>query len=201
MNTIISNWRNKQIKLHIDEPGLAKNDCAVLAVAMLHEGLGVWNIEDLRLYQYGAATPHFCVRAEKYWSTWTAPTLSLATRAREIIRQRFPEPVESDGLTLQWCTFDGLVRGKTPADMGVGKHMQNPAPLLHTKKEVATILTGIAKFWEESDISELDPNVRALASAVKIENPWRQAGESELRFLMMETGKATEARMPSKMRR
>ena len=184
MKTTIRGWRNQHFKLVIDEPGLAPDKCAVLAVASLYEGLGVWTVEDIRLREHGIASPYFSVGADDYWAQWTAPNVEAAILAKGMIKESFPLTSNDSELDLNWCTFDGLVRGKTTEEAGVAKHMQNPAPLLHSYSEARAILRDIAEFWASWPHSESDTDIRQKVSATKIDNPWRQLREGDLRFSM-----------------
>lgn len=173
MKTLIQSWRNKQLKLVIDEPRVAPDKRAVLAVAELHEGLSVWTITDVRLAQYRTASPYFNVGADHFWASWTAKDADQLQRVRGHLRETFPQKPGGE-LGLDWCTFDGIVRGKTPAEMGVAAHLNNPAAVLHKLQDVRAYLDELQEFWGNWPHSERDPDIREKASALKIHNPWRQ---------------------------
>ena len=186
MKTKLYNWKNRQIKLIMVEKGLKPDDCAALAVATLHEGLGVWNIEDVRLTQYGQASPYFCVGADQYWASYTAPDIEKAKIARSLIKEEFPRKEGASELKIDYCTFDGHVRGKTPTEMGVETHVRNQSPLLHTMAEAKEYLNNLVKFWDAQPFNANDPDARGKASEVKIENPWRQVRDLMMTMNLME---------------
>ncbi len=173
MKTRFSSWRNRQLKLHIDEPGVPKSEQAVVAVAELHEGLSAWVIMDVRLGQYARPGPYFNVGADGFWAKWTAKDDVEAGFVRAQLRETFP-PQSAAPLEVEWCTFDGIVRGKAPDELGVAKHIVNPAAVLHRYRAVRSYFEQLQTFWAAWPHSERDPDIRAKVSAVKIPNQWRQ---------------------------
>ncbi len=176
MKTIILNYKNQQLKLAINEAdsGRNKKDFAVLAVATLYAGLGVWTIEDIRLEQHSLASPYFNIGAEKYWACYAAPDIDTANIARGLIKEQFPKSDDSDQLEIDYCTFDGIVRGKTPQEMGVASHLNNLSASLHKRSDVDLYFEELISFWDNQLIKEGAPNAREEASKVKINNPWLQ---------------------------
>lgn len=176
MKTALRSFKNQQYKLVIDEPGLKPNEKAVVATMELYEGLGVWTLTDLRIKLYAQAGPYFTVSADHFNAHFMAKTPEAARIARRLLR----ESVHSNGLDnplVQWCTYDGIVRGRTPQEMGVQASFMNNHSFLHTRKEGMAHMDEIVQFWAQSGISESDPEVRNKASALKINNPWRQLSE------------------------
>lgn len=181
MKTVVQGWRNQQFKLVIDEPGVPSNKRSVLAVAELYEGLSVWTITDVRLAQHGKASPHFSVGAEHFWASWSANDEDELRRVRSNLREFFPQKPGGE-LDLYWCTFDGIVRGKTPAEMGVAAHLNNPAPVLHTLQEVRAYFSQLKAFWADWAHSEQESDIREKASAMKVHNPWLQPSSTTIAF-------------------
>jgi hypothetical protein len=183
MKTSIQSHRGRQYKLVIDEPGVERNEKAVLAVMELYEGLGVWTLTDLRLAQHHKAGPWFNIGADEYHARYAAPDENYVKFAHSLLRETNDS---SDPLVVSWCTFNGIVRGKTPEEMGLSSRFLNTIPRLHTRKEGLDRLEAMKQFWLESGLNETDPDVREKASAIKIDNPWRQPSQYELSWDVME---------------
>jgi hypothetical protein len=186
MKTALHSYRNQQFKLVIDEPGVARNEKAVLAVMELYEGMGVWTLEDVRLHQHAHVSPWFTVGAHHFHASYQAPTARAAQVARGLLRECAPVSEKNNRL-IEWCTFEGIVRGKTPAEMGIQSIFMGDFPKLHTRKDAMEKMQAIADFWEQSGLSETDPDVREKASLVKIENPWRQPTDMGLAMMVDKT--------------
>jgi hypothetical protein len=192
MKTALQSYRNQQIKLVIDEPGVPRNEKAVLAMMEIYEGAGVWTLVDVRLHQHGQVGPWFDVGAHHFHANYQAPNARSAELARGLLRECTPSLDRKNPL-VQWCTFEGIVRGKKPSEMGVSSCFITDDAKLHTRKEAMAHMETIAKFWADCDISETDPDVREKANSVKIENPWRQPTDIGLAMLVDKTMGVVEA--------
>ncbi len=186
MKTALHSFRNQQFKLAIDEPGVARKDKAVLAVMELYEGLGVWTLVDVRLRKYGKAGPWFNVGADQFNAHLYADSVRAAQVACGLLRECRPERSPEDRM-VEWCTFDGIVRGKSATEMGVRTHLTNDFATLHTRKEAMEKMRAMAQFWKDTGLSEADPDVREKASLIKIDNPWRQPDEYSMRTMVQQT--------------
>lgn len=192
MKTKLRNINNSVYKLVIDEPMKEADQKAILATVSHFEGTGCWAIEDVRLSKYGKPGPYFCVGGDQYWASYDAKTSQEADFVRSLLRDFKETPLTprpgtsgaiTDGASFHWCTFNGLVPGRTSNDLsGYPLNLVNGAPLFHTRKDALAHLKSIAVFWDEYPESAADDDIIQKAGTVKIDNPARQLSEMDLLF-------------------
>ena len=120
-------------------------------------------------------------KADRLFTAWNSDfwaSLELQDEAQySLARSRLREPFcghFDKKLVLNWCTFNGIVRGRTPAEMGLDGLLENPSAVLHSYRDMRVYMQALQKFWAEWPHSEADHDVVEKVSGVKLSNPWFQ---------------------------
>lgn len=178
MKTLIRSDRGRVFKLLIDVPGMDDDEKPVLAKMQIYEGTGCWTIEDVRLSEHGRPSKHFDVGAEAFWSSHTADTPEDLTMATALLREYQLRPTADGGAVIDWCTFNGIVRGRPAWEvtslsdfftMGL-----RASPIYFKRHEALDYLKNAAADWSLFPHSEADPDIAIRAGTMKLDNPIRQ---------------------------
>lgn len=172
-----------QYKIVVDQPGMPKADKPVLAVMTHYQGTGCWSVEDLRLYpliglQKGR---YFGGSAEDFHSSFTPETSEELALALSLIREPVTITPPDGRVGLHWCTFRGILRGKTAGEIcGRASFRTIDWPTMHEFKDAMAAMRAIEAFWLAHDLEAGDPQLCRKISQVKLDNPDLQINQSRL---------------------
>jgi hypothetical protein len=182
MKVRLSSWHNRVFKLTIEVPKLSKDEQPLIAVSTNYEGTGCWSIEDLRLYprvglEFGR---YFGNSAENFHSSITVKTEAEYKLVSSLVPVHTSD-AEEFPKRLHWCTYKGIVRGSTAAELGLtNSWMAQKHDILHRYKPMLEKMHEIKAFWEEQAIDEGDPELSAIIAGIKLNNPFLQPSESNI---------------------
>lgn len=177
MKTRIRHERGRISLIEID-PTKKKGEENVLAAMTLYEGTGCWQLVDVRLARFKAPSQYsggldgqdFCARFKPESPDESAFIRSKLTRYREA----------EDG-TIEWCTFEGIVKG-SPTVSGYAPVSYFDDAGYFNKADGLAYLTITKRFWDDY-----------AGGDFRRENPHRQTSETEIYFAASDYRRARKA--------
>lgn len=182
MEVQIISFRNQQYKLVFDVPGLSAREKPVLAVLDNYEGTGCWSLCDIRRHQHHLSVgPYFGNSADDFNAYYKANTPQEVELLRRSLKEFQEEPQDDGSIEFSWCTYRGIVRGRTAKEINEFTFFASKYPVMHKRGEGLALVNEMVDFWRQWMIGKSDEEILSQAGCVKINNPFIQPTESELR--------------------
>lgn len=181
MEVRITSFRNRHYSLVFDVPGVPAREKPVLAVLSHYEGTKCWTLCDIRLHQHSLSVgPYFGNSAEDFHSYYRAITPQEVELLRRSLKEFQEVPKDDGSIEFTWCTYRGIVRGRTAKEINESTFFASKYPVMHKRDEGMVLLNEMADFWRQWMIGKSDEEILSQAGRIKINNPFIQPTESQM---------------------
>ena len=165
--------REGQIALVLSDPSVKPWERNRVAEMTEYEGTDCWHLVDIRLKQFPQLSTWGCsTGGDDYHASFTPENEHEATMVKSKLRE-YRE--DADG-SIHWCSFNGIVRGHAEIDgYSPPRYLNFDQSGYFSRAEGVEKLHEMKAFWDAHQGTLLD---------ARIDNPYRQVGESEMRLLL-----------------
>lgn len=187
MQVKVVHTSSNNIKLVLPVHNVELENCPVVLRLVGYDRSDLFKVEDVRLATKWSPNKYFAVGEKGYQASRAYTSEAEKEEILQFI-QHPNEPATPRGPTepskIFWCTFDGIVRGKTPSELGHGGSVPEIA-VYHTEAEAHMILLNTRLFWEDVRVWE-DSDISTVSN-LKLPNPYLQPNEALLSSLIWES--------------